>query len=132
MALILVSNVMLTQIATMDCSVNTHSLGLLHLNALRLELHMKTAMQTMNVQTLTTVGTLVLMIEELGLESVFPCIPKMKQLSLDGKLYSLTSCLGPQKVSQIKPILPFQLFPIKIGLEMASIAKVVLHFQSLI
>lgn len=122
MALIRVSNAMLTQIATMDCSVNIHSPGLLHLNALRLELHMKTAMQTMNVQTLTTVGTLVLMIEELGLESVFPCTPKMKQLSLD----------GPQRVSQIKPIHPFQLFPIKIGLEMASIAKVVLPFQSLI
>ena len=89
MALIRVSNAMSTQIATMDWFVSIHSLGLLHLNALRLELHMKTAMQTMNVQTLTTVGTLVLMIEELGLESVFPCTPKMKQLSLDGNLLLL-------------------------------------------
>ena len=88
-ALIQVSNAMLTQIATMDCSVNIHSLGLLHLNVLRLELHMKTAMQTMNVQTLTTVGTLVRMIEGQGLESVFPCTPKMKQLSLDGNLLLL-------------------------------------------
>jgi hypothetical protein len=93
MALIRVSNAMLTQIATLDCSVNIHSLGLLHLNALRLELHMKTAMQTMNAQTLTTVGTLVRMIEELELESVFPCTLKMKQLSLDGKLLLLNILL---------------------------------------